>query len=828
MKRTGKKEHSARRWGRLAVSLGGICLAAVALPAHADDDVMGQMDRQVTAIVARAKPSIVSIRVARRSPSSAGYPPTSRVPADARRQLRQDRSPEPGIPSDRSSVWRLEPGVFRARVGTGFAVDRDGTVVTTTDVVGNATQVTVRLGDGRELDGKVLGADPVSGVAVVKVSGTDLPALQWAEKDRPEAGQWAIVVGNQLDTEERVWVGTLARTDVVLARPGPIVGDSAAPGAAAYSQDATIEPLVQLFPPSLPEEKLLQISAPVGPGASGAPVLDSRGRVIGVVVATSGPERLSLAGEIGSREDAVAKLRGMKDNPEWQRRVQEITKKAEQTGQRAAEHARVLSAQIAEKAKQLAAEATKHSQELQGRFEKEKQQIERDSSKTEAERQQLIQEKARQMQRELEPQMRELHRQMEQVLKPLQDELQRQLKTDLAPLQEELKQLNETLPVAPGLRELRVDVAPEISAAMAQAREAVRAALEAVTKSGWPDAPPPAPAAPAAPSPPPAGPATPTPPVAPLAAPSPPNTPGSAPAAPAAPPAPAASLVHAALAADEEPEPPDAAFAFALPAVQYWAGRGPGGGASTYAIPAATAAWAVGQIREHGHVARPFLGVQLHELTPDERKRLNAPEEARVRVGAVTPESPAQEAGLQKDDLILEFQGKKIEHSADLMEQLAREPVGGRVSLVVWRDGQRRTVSATLRERPSTPWLFRGPAFTLQPRAFTMVTPNVTPRTGPMPRSMRIYAPGRVSVTANGTGRGAVVNLEAQDAELEAVLRELSRATGRQFTAEGEAARQRITLQVERVPVDDLIESLGRLYHLRSERRGDAVAFRSR
>jgi hypothetical protein len=97
-----------------------------------------------------------------------------------------------------------------------------------------------------------------------------------------------------------------------------------------------------------------------------------------------------------------------------------------------------------------------------------------------------------------------------------------------------------------------------------------------------------------------------------------------------------------------------------------------------------------------------------------------------------------------------------------------------------------------------------------------------------MPRGVRIYAPGHVSASATGTGRDALINLEAQDAELDAVLRELSRATGRQFTAEGEAARQRITLQVERVPVDDLVESFERLYHLRSERRGDTITFRTR
>ena len=85
-----------------------------------------------------------------------------------------------------------------------------------------------------------------------------------------------------------------------------------------------------------------------------------------------------------------------------------------------------------------------------------------------------------------------------------------------------------------------------------------------------------------------------------------------------------------------------------------------------------------------------------------------------------------------------------------------------------------------------------------------------------------------VSARAEGSGRNARVTLEAQDAELEIVLRELSRATGLSFGAEESARRTRITLKVEGVPVNDLVESLERLYRLRSERRGDRITFRAR
>jgi hypothetical protein len=99
-------------------------------------------------------------------------------------------------------------------------------------------------------------------------------------------------------------------------------------------------------------------------------------------------------------------------------------------------------------------------------------------------------------------------------------------------------------------------------------------------------------------------------------------------------------------------------------------------------------------------------------------------------------------------------------------------------------------------------------------------------RTQP-PAIVRVF-PGRVAVRAEGRGRSARVTLEAQDAELEAVLRELSRATGLSFSAAENARDRRVTLKVEGIPVDDLVESLERLYRLRGEREGDRYTFRTR
>jgi PDZ domain len=283
------------------------------------------------------------------------------------------------------------------------------------------------------------------------------------------------------------------------------------------------------------------------------------------------------------------------------------------------------------------------------------------------------------------------------------------------------------------------------------------------------------------------------------------------------------------------PAPAVSPAAPAPPGIRFWSGRTPGQGASTFAIPAATAHSVVVQIREHGRVSHAYLGVRLETLKPEERERLKAPQEARVRVADIFPDSPAKEAGLQKDDLIVEFQGKKLEEATDLTDLMARARSGERVSLVIWRGGERRTVQVTLRERPQQAFTFAFPQPMIitpqpmpQPRVPNAPRLRVEPPRASVRSFVRVLPSGHVAASAVGTGRDARVTLEAQDAELEAVLRELSRATQLQLRAEGDAARRRVTLKVEGVSLDDLVESLARLYQLRSERQGDRITFRPR
>lgn len=793
----GAPPRSGGRWSgwswrpRCLVGWLGCAALVLAVPAGAQDNLLDQMDQQVKAIVRRVTPSVVSVRVGPRSVGKAGSRPLRRgrgapplVAVEDGRAIalypaasvsscgattRVKRGARVLLGEDSAVKGNLLDLVRPARVGTGFVADRGGIILTTADVVGNSQQVQVNLSDGRELDGKVLGSDGGTGVAVVRVEGADLPALHLAEEARPEPGQWTIIVGNQLDTANSVWVGTVARTDAALS--GPLQG------------------------------RLLQIHAPVGAGASGAPVLDARGDVIGVVVASASPWFSMGAADTGALDQAVVALRDKMATADAKSQ-REVAEKAKRVGREAAERARALREKaqglsrgtaeraraLSEKARQLSAAAAERTRALHRKYESDLRRDPDDPRRREAEKR---------LETDQERLERELESQMERELKPLEEELERQMETELKPLQEELERLNEHLPAVEGVREITVDVAPEIARVVAEAQTCVRtavvSALAAISE----------PAKPAAPV-----------------------TPGAAPAPPA-------------LAPIATPAPAPAPAA--APVVRFWAGRSPGDGASTYAIPAARARWAMAQIRENGRVAHPFLGLQLADLKPEDRDRLKAPEEARVRVLAVLPDSPAQEAGLQKDDLVLEFQGKPVAAAADLIDHMAQQRVGDRVSLVIWRGGERRTLQATLREQPRRAFpqgafVFPNPVPGVPRTPFPPGRAPVAPQfivpdgrlwrgTGPL--TMRLFAPGRAVVRATGNGRSARVTLDAQDAELETVLRELSRATHLDVTAEGDAARRRITLRVDDVPVEDLVDSLDRLYHLRSERRGDRYTFHS-
>jgi serine protease Do len=115
-----------------------------------------------------------------------------------------------------------------------------------------------------------------------------------------------------------------------------------------------------------------------------------------------------------------------------------------------------------------------------------------------------------------------------------------------------------------------------------------------------------------------------------------------------------------------------------------------------FAIPSNVARNIVDQLRQHGTIARGYLGVQMQPLTDSLAKAVGLPNNQGVLVDTVTKGSPASNADLQQGDVITTFDGHAITGTRDLAMAVANTPSGKTVSMTVWRNGHSRTQSITV------------------------------------------------------------------------------------------------------------------------------------
>ncbi|MBD2204478.1 trypsin-like peptidase domain-containing protein [Calothrix sp. FACHB-1219] len=144
---------------------------------------------------------------------------------------------------------RIERGT-----GSGFILSANGELLTNAHVVADTDTVQVTLKDGRSFEGKVLGVDPVTDVAVVKIPASKLPTVKLGTSQNLIPGQWAIAIGNPLGLDNTVTIGIISATDRTSAQVG------------------------------VPEKRVsfIQTDAAINPGNSGGPLLNAQGEVIGV------------------------------------------------------------------------------------------------------------------------------------------------------------------------------------------------------------------------------------------------------------------------------------------------------------------------------------------------------------------------------------------------------------------------------------------------------------------------------------------------------------------------------------------------------------------
>ena len=135
-------------------------------------------------------------------------------------------------------------------VGSGFVLDAGGLVVTNHHVIKGSTGIKVTLQDGRSFDAKVVGQDPSSDLALLKVKASGLPTLKLADPGRIRVGEWVVAIGSPLGLSTTVTAGIVS----------------------ALNRDVAINERVAF----------IQTDAPINPGNSGGPLLNLEGEVIGV------------------------------------------------------------------------------------------------------------------------------------------------------------------------------------------------------------------------------------------------------------------------------------------------------------------------------------------------------------------------------------------------------------------------------------------------------------------------------------------------------------------------------------------------------------------
>ena len=164
--------------------------------------------------------------------------------------------------------------------GSGVIVDKKGYIITNNHVVGDAEEVEVRLSDKSKFTGKVVGKDPDTDLALVKVeSKHDLPFVPMGDSSKVKVGQWAIAVGNPFGLDRTVTVGVVS----ALGREG-----------------------VNLTK----YEDFIQTDASINPGNSGGPLLNIRGEVIGINTAIiSFAQGIGFAIPSNMTQDVITQLK---------------------------------------------------------------------------------------------------------------------------------------------------------------------------------------------------------------------------------------------------------------------------------------------------------------------------------------------------------------------------------------------------------------------------------------------------------------------------------------------------------------------------------------
>jgi len=223
--------------------------AAVAVPAPAAAPLDGSsveallsLDQAMEALAARVTPAIVNVTVTSKT--------NAKLSASEDSQDMQQFGPfggQFGMPMQPQP--RIEHGL-----GSGVIISPDGYIVTNDHVVDGAVDINVTMSDRQILPAKLVGADPLTDLAVIKVNASSLPSVPWGDSTKLQPGQTVLAFGNPFGFRFTVTRGIVS----ALNRPNPSASDRRKPG------------------------QFIQTDAAINPGNSGGPLVDARGEVIGI------------------------------------------------------------------------------------------------------------------------------------------------------------------------------------------------------------------------------------------------------------------------------------------------------------------------------------------------------------------------------------------------------------------------------------------------------------------------------------------------------------------------------------------------------------------
>ena len=249
--------------GAALVSSSGIMRTAPATPQISEESLKyakGLSDSFVN-VAEFVKPSVVSIQTQRRI--GRGANPGQRPNRGNGNAVPKNLDPESiqemlrrFLPED--GQFQVEPQQFGGGVaqgtGSGVVFDAKGHILTNNHVVQNAEKIVVTFHDGEEANAKLIGTDPKSDIAVIKVDLTNYRPAERGKSDRLKVGEWVVAVGSPFGFEQSVTAGIVS----ALSR-----GEAGIIGPGAY-------------------EDFIQTDAAINPGNSGGPLVDLNGRVIGI------------------------------------------------------------------------------------------------------------------------------------------------------------------------------------------------------------------------------------------------------------------------------------------------------------------------------------------------------------------------------------------------------------------------------------------------------------------------------------------------------------------------------------------------------------------